>query len=113
MDDRAFEELTRRVGKQRSRRGMLQAAAAGLSAPVLGAFGVQYAAAQTAGEDGVGEEAFGFCRPGGFPCGRNQQCCTDKCLDTGVCGCAKKGKPCINRVGVNCCSKRCRKGKCK
>ncbi|MDF3042268.1 MAG: hypothetical protein K0Q71_4974 [Thermomicrobiales bacterium] len=107
MDDRAFEELTRRVGKQRSRRGMLQAAAAGLSAPVLGVFGVQYAAAQD-----VEGEAFGFCRPGGFPCGRNQQCCTDKCRN-GVCACAKKGKPCINRVGANCCSKRCRKGKCR
>jgi hypothetical protein len=112
MDDRAFEELTRRVGKQRSRRGMLQAAAAGLSAPVLAGFGVQYAAAQAEGEDGVGEEAFGFCRVGGFPCGRNQQCCTDKCRN-GVCACAKKGRPCINRVGVNCCSKKCRKGKCK
>jgi hypothetical protein len=107
MDDRAFEELTRRVGKQRSRRGMLQAAAAGLSAPVLGVFGVQYAAAQD-----VAGEAFGFCRPGGFPCGRNQQCCTSRCRN-GVCDCAKRGKPCINRVGVNCCSKRCRKGKCK
>jgi hypothetical protein len=107
MDDRAFEELTRRVGKQRSRRGMLQAAAAGLSAPVLGVFGVQYAAAQD-----VAGEAFGFCRPGGFPCGRDQQCCTSRCRN-GVCGCAKKGKPCINRVGANCCSKRCRKGKCK
>jgi hypothetical protein len=106
MDDRAFEELTRRVGKQRSRRGMLQAAA-GLSAPVLGVFGVQYAAAQD-----VAGEAFGFCRPGGFPCGRNQQCCTSRCRN-GVCDCAKRGKPCINRVGVNCCSKRCRKGKCK
>jgi hypothetical protein len=108
MDDRAFEELTRRVGQARSRRGMLQVAAAGLSAPLLGVFGVQYAAAQ----DGVGEEAFGFCRPGGFPCGRDQQCCTSRCRN-GVCGCAKKGKPCINRVGVNCCSRKCRNGKCK
>jgi hypothetical protein len=107
MDDRAFEELTRRVGQARSRRGMLQAAAAGLSAPVLAGFGVQYAAAQD-----VAGEAFGFCRVGGFPCGRDQQCCTSRCRN-GVCGCAKKGKPCINRVGVNCCSKRCRKGKCK
>ena len=108
MDDRAFEELTRRVGRERSRRGMLQAAAAGISAPVLGAFGLQYAAAQ----DDVGAEAFGFCRAGGFPCGQDKQCCTSKCRD-GLCTCAKRGKPCINRVGVNCCSRRCRKGKCK
>ena len=108
MDDRAFEDLTRRVGRARSRRGMLLAAAAGVSAPVLGAFGVQLAAAQ----DGVGAEAFGFCRAGGFPCGRDQPCCTRRCRD-GVCGCAKRGKPCLNRVGVNCCSRACRKGKCK
>ena len=108
MDDRAFEALTRRVGRARSRRGMLLAAAAGVSAPVLGAFGVQLAAA--AGE--TGDEAFGFCRVGGFPCGRDQQCCTGRCKD-GLCGCAKRGKACINRVGANCCSKKCRKGKCK
>ena len=106
MDDRAFETLTRRVGRERSRRGMLLAAAAGLSAPVLAGFGVQYAAAQD-----VGDETFGFCRVGGFACGRDQQCCTGKCR-AGACTCAKRGKPCINRVGANCCSKKCRKGKC-
>jgi hypothetical protein len=109
MDERAFEALTRRVGGARNRRGMLQAAAAGLSAPVLGAFGWQYAAAA---QDEAGAEAFGFCRPGGFPCSRDQQCCTSRCKD-GLCGCAKRGKSCINRVGVNCCSKKCRNGKCK
>lgn len=108
MDDRAFEDLTRRIGRERSRRGMLLAAAAGLSAPVLAGFGVQLAAAQ----DEVGGEAFGLCRVGGFPCGRDQQCCTNKCRG-GACTCAKRGKPCINRVGANCCSHKCRKGKCK
>ncbi len=107
MDDRAFEDLTRRVGRERSRRGMLLAAAAGLSAPVLAGFGVQLAAAQD-----VEDEAFGFCRVGGFPCGRDQQCCTRKCRG-GVCSCAKKGASCINRIGANCCSRKCRKGKCK
>ena len=107
MDDRAFEDLTRRVGRARSRRGMLLAAAAGLSAPLLAGVGVQLAEAQD-----VGSEVFGFCRVGGFPCGRDQQCCTRKCRE-GVCTCARKGKPCINRVGANCCSKKCRKGKCK
>lgn len=86
---------------------MLLAAAAGASAPLLAGAGVQLAAAQE-----VGGEAFGFCRIGGFPCGRDQQCCTGRCAD-GLCTCARRGKACINRVGANCCSKRCRKGKCK
>ena len=110
MDDRAFEDLTRRVGRARSRRGMLLAAAAGLSAPILAGVGVQLAEAQDGGD--VGAEVFGLCRVGGFPCGRDQQCCTRKCRE-GVCTCAKRGKPCINRVGANCCSRKCRKGKCK
>jgi hypothetical protein len=107
MDDRTFEELTRRVGRERSRRGMLLAAVAGVSAPVLAGMGIQLAAAQ----DDVGDEAFGFCKVGGFPCGQDRQCCTRKCRG-GLCTCAKKGKPCINRVGANCCSRKCRKGKC-
>ena len=107
MDDRAFEDLTRRVGRERNRRGMLLAAVAGLSAPLLAGVGVQLAAAQD-----VEDEAFGLCRVGGFPCGRDQQCCTRKCRN-GACTCAKKGKPCINRIGANCCSRQCRKGKCK
>jgi hypothetical protein len=107
MDEQTFEALTRRVGRERSRRGMLLAAVAGVSAPVLAGFGVQLAAAQD-----VEGEAFGFCRVGGFPCGRDKQCCTAKCRG-GVCTCAKKGKPCINRIGANCCSRACRKGKCK
>lgn len=108
MDDRAFEDLTRRVGKARGRRGMLLAAAAGVSAPVLATFGVQLAAAQ----DEVGAEAFGFCRVGGFPCTRKQQCCTRRCRN-GACTCAKRGASCINRIGANCCSRKCRRGKCK
>lgn len=108
MDERDFEALTRSVGRERNRRGMLLAAVAGITAPVLAGFGIQLAAAQRE----VGDEAFGLCRVGGFPCGRNKQCCTGRCRG-GLCTCAKKGKPCINRVGANCCSKRCRKGKCK
>jgi hypothetical protein len=108
MDERTFAELTRRVGRARGRRGMLLAAAAGVSAPLLAGVGVQLAAAQ----DETGAEAFGFCRIGGFPCGRDQQCCTGRCR-AGVCTCAKRGKPCLNRVGANCCSRACRQGKCR
>ncbi|MGH2613891.1 MAG: hypothetical protein ACRDJC_01525 [Thermomicrobiales bacterium] len=108
MDERSFGELTKRVAGAETRRGMLGAVAMGVAAPLLGALG--YSRADAAAD--VGDEAFGFCRVGGFPCGRNQQCCTRRCRE-GVCSCAKRGKPCINRVGANCCSKKCRKGKCK
>ena len=90
MDERTFGEMTKRVAS-------------------LGWVRVEAGAAQAAG---VGEEAFGYCRAGGFPCGKDQQCCTNNCLDDGTCDCARKGKSCLNRVGVNCCSKKCRKGKC-
>lgn len=109
MDDRAFAELTKRVAAAPTRRGVLGVVAAGVGAPLLATLGyVRPAAAAD-----VGTEAFGFCRVGGFPCGRGQQCCTGRCLPTGICDCAKRGKPCINRVGANCCSRKCRKGKCK
>jgi hypothetical protein len=108
MDECGFNELTKRVARAGTRRGVLGAVAAGLTAPALGALGYGYVAAQD-----VEGEAFGFCRIGGFPCGSNEQCCTGRCLATGVCDCAKRGKSCINRVGANCCSRKCRKGKCK
>jgi hypothetical protein len=104
MDERAFADLSKRVARAGTRRGVLAAVLAGVL-PGLGALGEVHAAE-------VSDEAFGFCRIGGFPCIRNKQCCTQRCRE-GVCTCAKKGKPCINRVGANCCSKRCRKGKCK
>ena len=109
MDERTFGELTKRVARAASRRGMLGTVALGVAAPVLGAFG--YLRRAEAAD--LGEEAFGFCRVGGFPCTRDQQCCTNRCLADGTCDCAKRGKPCLNRVGVNCCSRKCRKGKCK
>jgi hypothetical protein len=96
------------VARAQTRRGVVGTIVAGLAAPALGALG--YARAEAAS---VSDEAFGFCRVGGFPCVSNKQCCTNRCLATGVSDCAKKGKPCINRVGANCCSRKCRKGKCK
>jgi hypothetical protein len=103
MDERAFGEWSKRVAAAESRRGVLGAVVAGLSATV----GMAIIPSESA------EAAFGYCRAGGFPCGKDKQCCTDRCLPDGTCGCAKKGKPCINRVGINCCSRKCRKGKCR
>jgi hypothetical protein len=103
MDEGAFGELSKRVAAAESRRGVLAALVAGISAPL----GIALIPGEGA------EAAFGFCRAGGFPCTRAKQCCTRRCQDDGTCSCAKKGKPCINRVGINCCSKKCRKGKCK
>jgi hypothetical protein len=108
MDGHAFGELTKRIAGVGSRRGMVGALLAGVAGPLLAERGWYRVAAAGAVED----EAFGFCRAGGFPCGKDQQCCTHKCLDDGTCDCAPKGKSCLNRVGVNCCSKKCRKGKC-
>ena len=104
MDDRSFGAWSKRVAAAvESRRGVLDV----VSASVAAALGVAMVRQESA------EAAFGFCRVGGFPCGKNQQCCTSKCQADGTCSCAKRGKPCINRVGANCCSRRCRKGKCK
>ena len=100
MDAERFGELSKQVARAATRRGMIGALLGGLAVPLLGAAP-------------AAEAAFGYCRAGGFPCNRNQQCCTNRCQADGTCGCARKGKPCLNRVGVNCCSKRCRKGKCK
>jgi hypothetical protein len=104
MDERSFAELSKRVAAAaESRRGLLEV----LVASLAGTLGIGLIHPEAT------EAAFGYCKVGGFPCGKNDQCCTNKCLSTGVCGCAKKGKPCINRVGINCCSRKCRKGKCK
>jgi hypothetical protein len=103
MDERAFGELSKRVAAAaESRRSLVGAVVAGLTAPM----GVAIVRDEA-------EAAFGYCRAGGFPCGKDAQCCTNRCLAEGICDCAKKGKPCINRVGINCCSRKCRKGKCK
>ena len=121
MDERAFEELTRHVAAAESRRGVLRA---------LGGAVAVSAASAVAGErvvsaQDVDGEAFGFCRPAGRRCGRDKQCCAGRCLKRkkfkdapkglrtkGRCGCVKKGGSCINRVGLACCSRNCRDGKC-
>jgi hypothetical protein len=98
MDERAFGELSKRVAKVRSRRG------------VLAAFGTGVAAGLWGTVEEV-EAAFGFCSAPQKPCQRNKKCCSGKCK-SGKCTCNKAGAPCINKVGVVCCSQQCQDGKC-
>jgi hypothetical protein len=100
MDERAFGEPSKRVAAVDSRRGiagLLGAAVLGLSLAARGATGV--------------EAAFGYCSPPGTKCSKDKKCCVGKCKG-GACGCNGKGAPCLNRIGVACCSQTCRKGKC-
>lgn len=110
MDGNDFAELTKRVAAADTRRGMVRTLVAGVA---TAAFGIKRAEPTLA--EGVMADAFGFCTIAGFPCNERTRCCAGgvgNCRN-GVCGCAKKGKSCINRAGVNCCSRRCRKGRCK
>jgi hypothetical protein len=104
MDHRAFGQLSKRVAAAETRRGTLRVLAGGMAAAALGAFGR---------EAEVGEAAFGYCHPPGTQCTRDKKCCSGKCKSDGTCACNKKGAPCINRVGIVCCSQKCKKGKCK
>jgi hypothetical protein len=102
MDERAFAELSKRVALAGTRRGTLRVLAAGLVTAMTGALA----------SDESAEAAFGYCHPPQTPCSRNKKCCSGRCKG-GVCGCNKRGAPCINKVGIVCCSQKCKKGKCK
>jgi hypothetical protein len=106
MDDRWFNELTKLMAQGASRRGTMRMLAGSITASVLAA-----ARSRVVTADQVESDAFGFCRPPGTPCSKDKKCCTGKCRN-GSCTCAKRGTPCINRVGVNCCSGTCRDGTC-
>jgi hypothetical protein len=103
MDERSFAALSKRVAQAPSRRATLRVLAAGLVTGLGGGVGREEAA----------EAAFGYCHPPGVQCSRNKKCCSGKCKGDGTCACNKKGAPCINRVGIVCCSQKCKKGKCK
>ena len=121
MDERALDELSKRVAAATSRRGVVRA---------LGGAVAVSAASAVAGErvisaQDVDGEAFGFCRAAGRKCGRDKQCCSGRCKQRkkfknapplarskGRCGCVKKGGSCINNVGLACCSRNCQNGKC-
>jgi hypothetical protein len=100
MDRRVVAEL-RQWAAVDSRRGI---------GKVLGV-GVLGLAVAARGATGV-EAAFGFCSPPGVKCSQDKKCCAGRCKSNGTCGCRGKGAPCINRVGVACCSQTCRDGKC-
>jgi hypothetical protein len=101
MDDRAFGEWTKQVAAVESRRGMGQIFGAGVLSLALAARGAR----------GV-EAAFGYCHAPGTKCSQDKKCCAGHCKKNGTCGCNGKGAPCINHVGISCCSKTCRDGKC-
>lgn len=103
MDQERFAALSRKVASATTRRGALFAAVAALGAGVLGRTIAD-------AEASPGEET--ICRFPHEPCSRNRQCCAHKC-QKGVCGCKKKGKPCVRNFGRSCCSGTCRRGKCK
>ncbi len=102
MDERSFAALSKRVAQAGTRRGTLRILALGVVAAVTGASSREEAA----------EAAFGYCHPPGTQCSQDKKCCSGTCKG-GVCGCNKKGAPCLNKVGIACCSQQCRKGKCK
>jgi hypothetical protein len=121
MDDRALEELSKRVAAAKSRRGMVRAFGGALAVAAASAV----AGERVVSAADVEGEAFGFCRPAGRRCGRDKQCCAGRCkkrkkfknapkgLRTkGRCGCVKKGGICINNVGLACCSRKCTNGTC-
>jgi hypothetical protein len=103
MDERSFAELSKRVAQAATRRGTLLALATGLFAGMSGALMAEDAA----------DAAFGYCHPPGAQCSRDKKCCSGKCKGDGTCACNKKGAPCINKIGISCCSQKCKKGKCK
>ena len=102
MDAEAFGELSKKVAAAaETRRGMGRTVLTGLVGLALGASGQQ-----------VADAAFGYCSPPGTKCSKDKKCCAGHCKSDGTCGCNSKGAPCLNRVGIACCSQACRKGKC-
>jgi hypothetical protein len=101
MDEDRFDDLTRAIGGGESRRRVLAGAVA-LAAAAVG-LGFEL-------ED---EQALAgkLCKPPGSPCGADRQCCAKKCNNR-VCGCKGSGQPCFN-LGIVCCSRRCKRGKCR
>jgi hypothetical protein len=96
MDKARFDGLARRLAGVTTRRAAVATLAGGLLATK---------AAPAA------EAAWRFCRVPQAICTQDRHCCSRSCVD-GACGCIKKGGDCF-RLGVACCSGRCRKGRCK
>ena len=109
MDSREFDNFTRTLANDTSRRTALKAAAGGALASVLGLFGLE-------GADAARDR----CRSTGANCDRDRQCCSERCDQEGrkgkICICRKRGGNCVfngRRRDKACCSNRCRQnGKC-
>src|SRR3954454_12023079 len=101
MDERAFGEWTKQVAAVDSRRGIVRIVGAGLLSLALAARGATEI-----------EAAFGYCHAPGVKCSKDKKCCAGHCKSNGTCGCNSKGAPCLNRVGIACCSQTCRDGEC-
>jgi hypothetical protein len=101
MDAEALGELSKKVAAAETRRGLGRTVLTGLVGLALGTSGQQ-----------VADAAFGYCSPPGTKCSKDKKCCSGKCKGDGTCGCNGKGAPCLNRVGIACCSQTCRNGKC-
>lgn len=97
MDGTRFDGLTRALAGAKTRRGALAAAMAALAAG--------------AGASRQEAEAINICRLPGMECGNDTQCCSRICTD-GACACIESGRRCY-QLGLACCSKRCRRGRCK
>lgn len=106
MDPNRFEELSRRVARDMTRRGVARAAG-GAVALLLASTGRARAEEVT----GEGIPVYS-CKIPGQKCKRNRQCCSDICKKK-VCSCKPKGKSCYEpQEGGVCCSRKCQNGKC-
>lgn len=101
MDHERFAALTRQFAAAGSRRAAVRA----VVAAAAGVFGVAGPAAP--------EAAAAFCRFPGQECTNDGQCCALTCEADGTCGCKPKGEVCYQKFGLSCCSRKCRKGKCR
>ncbi|MCC6312870.1 MAG: hypothetical protein IT337_02565 [Thermomicrobiales bacterium] len=106
MDQDRFAALTRTLATAGSRRSAARIAAGLVAAALLGSIGIDIPTAEAA------VESQALCRLPGAECRSRRQCCSHKCAN-GVCGCSPKGKTCFKNFGWTCCSKRCRRGKCR
>ena len=111
MDQRRFEEVSRRFAAEASRRGTLRAALAA-AAGMLPALRV--AAVGADGRPAVGPKGIPIvnCKIVGQHCDKNTKCCSERCRN-GFCTCRGKGRACWQPLeGADCCSRRCKKGRC-
>jgi hypothetical protein len=103
MNQSRFEALTRQIAASSSRRTAVKALAA--------AFATQ--ASMLAGnEEALAGVPIVHCKTAGFKCDSPRDCCSGRCKNQ-LCLCRKRRQPCWQPLeGAECCSQRCRKGRC-